>query len=283
MDKQINMFKKEIEQVLKDVLRTSSLLKEQKYAEFIKILSKMLFFAVFCIRVIEENEKFPFPSVNDIRKELSGMQGLGEEQIRDIHESMKKQSTSSPVYNQGLNFFAGFFVTLYFLVNQKFGGNVNKKEIIDEKEEMLIDGKGEIIDESGIIKLFVFYLLHKWDCDSSVNYLPSCSLYNTCALIELPFFILLRRCKLLHMDTNYDFNKNLLLAFTGPLVTYSLSRTTNNNYCLDYIMYLDLHLYIVKKKILTFILIGLIFSFISFCILLRKRIWNIMVMVLILK
>ena len=127
-----------------------------------------------------------------------------------------------------------------------------KREIIDEKEEMIIDGKGEIIDESGIIKLFVFYLLHKWDCDSSVNYLPSCSLYDTRALINLPIFILLRRCKLLHMYTNYDFNKDLLFAFTGPLSAYSLSRTTNNNYCLDYIMYLDLHLYIVKKKDINF-------------------------------
>lgn len=274
--KQREMFKKEIEQVLKDIPRTSSLfktyLKEQKYAEFIKILSKMLFFAVFCIRVIEENEKFPFPSVNDIRKELSGMQGLGEEQIRDIHESMKKDSTSFTVYWQGLNFFAGFFVTLYFLVNQKFGGNVNKKEIIDEKEEMIIDGKGEIIDKSGIIKLFVFYLLHKWDCDSSVNYLPSCSLYDTRALIDLPIFILLRRCKLLHMDTNYDFNKNLLsIPFIGPLSAYSLSRTTNNNYCLDYIMYLDLHLYIVKKKNINFYFDWINFFFYKFLHIIEKE------------
>ena len=269
--KQIEMFKKEIDLILLDVIRTfpkfEKYFKEQKYDEFKKILSKMLFFAVFCIRVIEENEKFPFPSVNDIRKELSGMQGLGEEQIRDIHESMKKDSTSFTVYWQGLNFFAGFFVTLYFLVNQKFGGNVNKKEIIDEKEEMIIDGKreiidekeemiidgkGEIIDESGIIKLFVFYLLHKWDCDSSVNYLPSCSLYDICMSVEMPIFILLRRCKLLHMYTDYNFNNYLLPAvFTHLFFSYSLSKTEDNDF-LNYIMYLDLHIKKKKKRDINF-------------------------------
>lgn len=245
--KQKEMFKKGIGIMFKDISRTypnfKEYFKEQGDAEFKKILSKMLFFAVFCIRVIEENEKFTSPSVNDIRKELSGMQGLGEEQIREIYEWIGKESTRVG-YFQGLNFFAGFFVTLYFIV-QKFGGNVNKKEMIDEKEE--------IINESEIIKLFVFYLLHKWECDSSVNYLPSCSLYDTCAVPQMVIFIFLRRCKLLHMYTDYGFNDTLLCGFlTGLFFACRPSKTTNNNDCLDYIMYLDLHLYIVKKKNINF-------------------------------
>ena len=250
--KQKKMFKKEIGLIRMDVTRTyphfEEYFKEQeKYDEFKKILSKMLFFALFCIRLINEKEAFTSLSANDIIRELSGMQGLGEEQIQDVHKSMKNQSSTPFIaYWQGLNFFAGFFVILYFIVNKKFGGNVNNEEIID--------GKKEIIDESKIIKLFVFYLLHKWDCDSSVNYLPSCSLYATQAsLDDLPIIILLRRCKLLNMYTNYDFNKDLLsLAFGGSFHTCSLSRTTNGNDCLDYIMYLDLHLHIVKKKDINF-------------------------------
>lgn len=247
--KQEEMFKKEIALIRMDVIRTfpkfKEYFKEQKYDEFKKILSKMLFFALFCIRLINEKEGSPSLSANDKIKELSGMKGLGEKQKDDIYKQMKREPTSFTAYVQGLNFFAGFFVILYFIVNQKFGGNVNKEEIID--------GKKEIIDESKIIKLFVFYLLHKWDCDSSVNYLPSFSLYDTYAVVDLPIFILLRRCKLLHMYTNYDFNNDLLFnAFASSFFTCSLSRTTNDNNCLDYIMYLDLHLYIVKKKDINF-------------------------------
>ena len=247
--KQEEMFKKEIGLIRMDVIRTfpkfKEYFKEQKYDEFKKILSKMLFFALFCIRLINEKEGSTSLSANDKIKELSGMKGLGEKQKDDIYKQMKREPTSFTAYVQGLNFFAWFFVTLYFIVNQKFGGNVNKEAIIDEKEE--------IIDESKIIKLFVFYLLHKWNCDSSVNYLPSFSLYDTYAVIDLPIFILLRRCKLLHMYTNYDFNNDLLFnAFASSFFTCSLSRTTNYNNCLDYIMYLDLHLYIVKKKDINF-------------------------------
>lgn len=252
--KQEEMFKKEIGLIRMDVIRTfpkfkeyfnEEHFKEQKNDEFKKILSKMLFFALFCIRLINEKEGSPSLSANDKIKELSGMKGLGEKQKDDIYKQMKREPTSFTAYVQGLNFFAGFFVILYFIVNQKFGGNVNKEEIIDWKKE--------IIDESKIIKLFVFYLLHKWNCDSSVNYLPSFSLYDTYAVIDLPIFILLRRCKLLHMYTNYDFNNDLLSnAFASSFFTCSLSRTTNDNYCLDYIMYLDLHLYIVKKKDINF-------------------------------
>lgn len=239
--KQIEMFKKEIDLILLDVIRTfpkfEKYFKEQKYDEFKKILSKMLFFALFCIRVINEKEGSPSLSADDKIKELSGMQGLGEKQKDDIYKQMKCEPTPFTAYLQGLNFFAGFFVTLYFIVNQKFGGNVNKEEIIDE---------------SKIIKLFVFYLLHKWDCDSSVNYLPSCSLYDICMSVEMPIFILLRRCKLLHMYTDYNFNNYLLPAvFTHLFFSYSLSKTEDNDF-LNYIMYLDLHLYIVKKRDINF-------------------------------
>ena len=245
--KQEKMFKKEIDLILLDVIRTfpkfkeyfkEKYFKEQKYDEFKKILSKMLFFALFCIRVINEKEGSPSLSADDKIKELSGMQGLGEKQKDDIYKQMKCEPTPFTAYFQGLNFFAGFFVTLYFIVNQKFGGNVNKEEIIDE---------------SKIIKLFVFYLLHKWDCDSSVNYLPSCSLYDICCIsLEMPIFILLRRCKLLHMYTDYNFNNYLLPGvFAHLFFSYSLSKTEDNDF-LNYIMYLDLHLYIVKKRDINF-------------------------------
>ena len=245
--KQEKMFKKEIDLILLDVIRTfpkfkeyfkEKYFKEQKYDEFKKILSKMLFFALFCIRVINEKEGSPSLSADDKIKELSGMQGLGEKQKDDIYKQMKCEPTPFTAYFQGLNFFAGFFVTLYFIVNQKFGGNVNKEEIIDE---------------SKIIKLFVFYLLHKWDCDSSVNYLPSCSLYDICCIsLEMPIFILLRRCKLLHMYTDYNFNNYLLPGvFAHLFFSYSLLKTEDNDF-LNYIMYLDLHLYIVKKRDINF-------------------------------
>ena len=248
--KQIEMFTEEIVQVCKDIPRTYPNFREyfkeqEKYDEFKKILSKMLFFALFCIRVINEKEGSPSFSANDKIKELSGMKGLGEKQKDDIYKQMKSEPTSFTAYFQGLNFFAGFFVTLYFIVNQNFGGNVNKEEIID--------GRKEITDESKIIKLFVFYLLHKWDCDSSVNYLPPCSLYDICVpSLEMPIFILLRRCKLLHVYTNYDFNNYLLhVVFSHMFFSYCLSKTEDNDF-LDYIMYLDLHLYIVKKKNINF-------------------------------
>ena len=239
-DKQKEMFENEIKMIRKDVIRTFpnfNFKEQEKYDEFKKILFKMISFAVFCIRVINGKEDFPSLSVDDIRKGLSGMADLGEEQIQQLHEDIKNGSTSVGYY-QGLSFFAGFFVTLYFLVNPKFGGNVNNEEIIDE---------------SGIIKLFVFYLLHKWDCDSSVNYLPPCSLYDTCAVPNLLIFIFLRRFKLLHMYNNYNVNRCLLPMVFGHLFfSCSLSQPSEDNKFLDYIMNLDLHLYIVKKKDINF-------------------------------
>lgn len=231
------MFLEEVKQISIDILRTFSLFTGNKDCEFIKILIGTLLFTVFCIHNIELDEGcIPYPSENDIGRELSGMQGFDEKKKSELFNDMKKHSDHLIAYAQGLNFFAGFFIDLCLFNKQKIAVNVeNKLEI-----------------ESKIIKLFVFYLLRKWECDSFVNYFSSCSLYDIRTIHSVSQFIYSRRFKLLH-GKNFESASEIFYVrlVHPPLVSYSIFKHGDNNY-LNYILDLKLNLYIVKKKEVNF-------------------------------
>ena len=231
------MFLEEVEKISIDILRTFSLFTGNKDCEFIKILIGTLLFTVFCIRYIELNEGgIPRPTEDDIKRELSGMQDFTEKKKNKLLESIVNESDHSLAYAQGINFFAGFFIDLCLFNKQKIAVNVeNKWEI-----------------ESKIIKLFVFYLLRKWECDSFVNYFSSCSLYDIRTIPSVSQFIYSRRFKLLH-GKNFESASEIFYArlVHPPLVSYSIFKHGDNNY-LNYILDLKLNLYIVKKKEVNF-------------------------------
>ena len=241
----------DIAMVKKDVPRTCYIYSK---GEGLRILKEMLFFAIFVLHIMNADRENFHLSVDDIESELSSMQDIDHTVIQEMSDNIKKSACDFKAYHQGLNFFAAFFVILYF-EQHEFDNDSNKKQIDRRFEQHELDNdfnKKQIDRRSEIIKLFTFYLLRKWQCNAFMNYLPSCSFYELANPYQLFVFIFLRRCKMLHMYKNFALKADFFAYFlSAPLCTYNLLHTQGND-PLSYIMYRNMHFFTVKSKDINF-------------------------------